>query len=112
MINRRPFLASLAFLLLMPFVICLTVASAPQAGSELAASNNAFAFDLYAQVASIPGNQFLSPYSISSALAMAYAGAKGNTEAQMACMVMAFPGTPRLFNLPAARKNSLSPAMA
>lgn len=84
MINRRPFLASLAFLLLMPFVICLTVASAPQAGSELAASNNAFAFDLYAQVASIPGNQFLSPYSISSALAMAYAGAKGNTEAQMA----------------------------
>jgi serpin B len=46
--------------------------------------NNAFAFDLYAKLKSEKGNIFFSPYSISTALAMTYAGAKGNTEKQMA----------------------------
>ncbi len=50
----------------------------------LVRGNNAFAFDLYSVVSSRDGSLFISPYSISSALAMTYAGARGNTAAQMA----------------------------
>lgn len=53
--------------------------------AELVSGNNAFAADLYhalRQPAS--GNLFYSPYSISTALAMTYAGARGETERQMA----------------------------
>ncbi|HTA31011.1 MAG TPA: serpin family protein [Candidatus Cybelea sp.] len=48
------------------------------------AGNTAFALDLYKQLNSGDGNLFFSPYSISTCLAMTYAGARGNTEAQMA----------------------------
>jgi serpin B len=46
--------------------------------------NNAFAFELYAKLRDQDGNLFLSPYSISTALAMTYAGARGRSAAQMA----------------------------
>ena len=46
--------------------------------------NTAFAMDLYRQLRTAPGNLFFSPYSVSSALAMTYAGARGETERQMA----------------------------
>lgn len=46
--------------------------------------NNAFAFDVYSKLKAQPGNMFLSPYSISTALAMTCAGARGETEKQMA----------------------------
>jgi serpin B len=46
--------------------------------------NTAFAFELYQQLRMQDGNLFFSPTSISTALAMTYAGARGNTEAQMA----------------------------
>lgn len=46
--------------------------------------NSAFAFDLYRALRAQDGNLFYSPYSISLALAMAYGGARGQTEAQMA----------------------------
>ena len=48
------------------------------------AGNNAFAFDLYARLMGEKGNLFFSPYSVSTALAMTYAGARGDTAAQMA----------------------------
>jgi len=48
------------------------------------AGNNAFALDLYARLRAQEGNLFLSPYSISTALAMTYAGARGETQKQMA----------------------------
>lgn len=50
----------------------------------LAHENSRFALDLYAQLAHKEGNLFFSPYSISSALAMTYAGARGDTAKEMA----------------------------
>jgi serpin B len=52
--------------------------------NRLAQGNTSFAFDLYQQLNDNPGNLFLSPYSISLALAMTYAGAASETERQMA----------------------------
>ena len=46
--------------------------------------NNAFAVDLYGQLRKQNGNLFFSPESISTALAMTYAGARGNTASEMA----------------------------
>ncbi|MBN2127964.1 MAG: serpin family protein [Sedimentisphaerales bacterium] len=46
--------------------------------------NNRFALQLYQKLRSGDGNLFFSPYSISTALAMTYAGARGQTETQMA----------------------------
>jgi serpin B len=46
--------------------------------------NNTFALDLYQALKDNEGNLFYSPYSISSALAMTYAGARSETEKQMA----------------------------
>jgi serpin B len=46
--------------------------------------SNAFALDLYAQLRTQPGNLFFSPESISTAFAMAYAGARGETATEMA----------------------------
>jgi len=50
----------------------------------LVSDNGALAFDLYRQLRTEDGNIFYSPYSISQALAMTYAGARGDTEAEMA----------------------------
>jgi serpin B len=51
--------------------------------SEVVDGNNAFAFDIYRAVQA-GGNCFYSPYSISLALAMTYAGARDGTAQQMA----------------------------
>lgn len=52
---------------------------------QVSSDNNAFAFDLYQRLAiQEEGNFIFSPYSIDTAFAMVYAGARGNTEAEMA----------------------------
>jgi serpin B len=51
--------------------------------SSLSAGINAFALDLYRQLGEQPGNVFFSPASISVALSMTAAGARGDTEAEM-----------------------------
>lgn len=51
---------------------------------HLAAAGNVFAMDLYDQLAAAPGNFAYSPASISIALAMTWAGARGQTAEQMA----------------------------
>src|ERR1051325_3871384 len=62
--------------------------AAPNVGADelhgLTEANNAFALDLYQSLRSRDGNLIYSPYSISLALAMTYAGARGETESQMA----------------------------
>jgi len=89
---RMPF--SISFfspLFLSVFFPVLTMAHA-QAPAEppsadvktVAGDGDAFAADLYARLSSADGNLFFSPYSISSALAMTSAGARGNTAVQMA----------------------------
>jgi serpin B len=50
----------------------------------LVKGNNDFALDLYARLREEEGNLFCSPYSISTALAMTSAGARGETAGQMA----------------------------
>ena len=51
--------------------------------ASLAAEQRAFALDFYQAVRGQDGNLFFSPYSLSTALAMTYAGAAGSTAAQM-----------------------------
>ena len=53
-------------------------------------ANNKFAFDLYSEYKSEEGNVFFSPYSIETALAMTYEGAKGKTADEMQ-KVLHFP---------------------
>jgi len=50
----------------------------------VASANNAFALDLYARLSQQPGNVLVSPFSVHTALAMTYAGARGETARQMA----------------------------
>jgi len=50
---------------------------------ELVAGNSAFAFELFAYLAEDDANILFCPYSISSALAMTYAGARGETATEM-----------------------------
>ena len=52
--------------------------------TTLVNGNSAFALDLYQVLRHEDGNLFCSPYSISLALAMTYAGARDETEKQMA----------------------------
>jgi len=52
--------------------------------ATVAEGNNAFAVNLYGQLRKQDGNLFFSPESISTAFAMAYAGARGTTSVQMA----------------------------
>ena len=52
--------------------------------STLVAGNNTFAVNLFHTLQTQNGNLVFSPYSISLALAMTYAGARNQTESQMA----------------------------
>lgn len=70
---------------LIPLLI-VAIGAGPEgvAMKDVVRGNNQFAFDLYGKVRAGSGNVFLSPYSISAALAMTSAGAKGETARQMA----------------------------
>jgi len=74
----------------------LTSVDVPVADQKsLTGGNTAFALDLYQQVRKKEGNIFYSPFSISEALAMTWAGAKNQTAKDMA--------TALHFDLPAAQ---------
>jgi serpin B len=95
-----------------PFLACMAIslflqpASATEPSSRaihpdtlsVADGDNQFAIDLYKRLARNGGNLFCSPESISTALAQAYAGARGETAAEMARVLH--------FSLPAPRLHS------
>ena len=58
--------------------------SSPENINALVKGNTDFAVDMYKKLSSPDGNLFFSPYSISIALAMTWAGARGQTESEMA----------------------------
>lgn len=65
--------------------IALAQSPVPQADAvQLAKGNNEFAWAMYGQLKTEPGNLFFSPYSLRTALAMTYAGARGETAEEMA----------------------------
>jgi len=69
----------------MPFLLLALAAPAGADQASVARGSNAFALDLYAKLRDAQeGNLFFSPFSVSTALAMTYAGARGETAAQMA----------------------------
>jgi serpin B len=81
--------------LLLPLLIACLVLTPGAPGAEMkplaaadrtvvAEGNNAFAAALYGRLRNQGGNLFFSPESISTALAMAYVGARGGTASQMA----------------------------
>ena len=71
----------------------LSTAAAPARAAEpepvqaLTAAYNASGHDLFAAFAAAPGNIVFSPYSIGTAMAMVLAGARGETEHEMAAVL-------------------------
>ena len=74
----------------------------------VALGNNRFAFQLYEKLRDNKGNLFFSPYSISTALAMTYAGAKGQTQEQMA-QVLCLPTVKGVLETLGADRPPMSP---
>ena len=87
----------------------LARAAQPSPTQPVVDGNTAFACDLYAQLRNSPGNLFFSPYSISTALAMTYAGARGNTESQMTKVLHFGKGQPELHAAFGALQRQLQP---
>jgi serpin B len=80
-------MAPIAALRMMEPAPAAFVPKAPPPSTEeqkdMAKSNNAFAVDLYGKIRTRAGNLAFSPLSITTALTMTWAGAKGDTAAQM-----------------------------
>ena len=97
---KKIFMSALMAVILLGLVACAQPLSSEIVRSEkqrvtspevseatlttLVSGNSVFAFDLYQALREEDGNLFYSPYSISLALAMTYAGARGETAQQMA----------------------------
>src|SRR5580693_1613258 len=69
---RLTILPVLALSFLWPFKT-----SAADGTATITEGNTIFALDIYGQLKAQEGNLFFSPYSISTCLAMTYAGARG-----------------------------------
>ncbi len=75
-------------LIFVPPPAALLAANPPVTLSQLVTANNRFAFEFFHRASpKSDENAFFSPYSISTALAMTWAGARGNTAAQMATVL-------------------------
>lgn len=88
-------LARIALALILVLATSLAALAQPAAQpSSTAQGNNAFALDLFQQLRKTEsGNLFFSPYSLHSALALCYAGARGEV-AQAMAQALHFPQDP------------------
>jgi serpin B len=86
--KRKNVLLTVAFFTVS--LLLLSTGAFAQDARSVIYGNNQFAFDLYAKYKIKDGNIFFSPYSISSALAMTYEGARGKTADEMQA-VLHFP---------------------
>ena len=70
-----------------PPIEVMTTVATPEGIKEVITANNQFAFDMYQQINGQPDqaakNVFFSPYSLSTAMAMLYTAAEGETKAQI-----------------------------
>lgn len=73
-----------AFGLLLAILPAVCLAGEGDSPAKVVQANNKFTMDLYKKVKGAEGNLFLSPYSVSSALTILYAGAQGDTARGMA----------------------------
>lgn len=71
---------------MMTLACSATATSETEGSDDVVAANTAFGVEIFSVLAedSPAGNLFISPYSISTALAMTWAGAEGRTAEQMA----------------------------
>jgi serpin B len=82
-LNRGAFMRSVIAAVVVLLAAHMAVAAEPTAGGEFSTASNAFAADLFGQLRSQDGNLCISPLSVSTAIAMTAAGARGNTATQM-----------------------------
>lgn len=75
--------AILAVMIAVPVLGCDKEATV----KNVSEANNSFAIKVYKKLQNKEGNFFISPYSITSALAMTYAGADGKTAEEMASVL-------------------------
>jgi serine protease inhibitor len=82
----------LSAVLAAPFAASIEASTSEQSSHKnVAEGNTAFAVQLYRELGTEAGNLFFSPYSISSALGMTYAGARGNTAKEMKAVLHFYP---------------------
>jgi serpin B len=81
-----PLLSTITLSLVLQETSAMAQTSTPPTPDQTAVveGNNTFAVGLYSQLRKQDGNLFFSPESISTAFAMAYAGARGATASEMA----------------------------
>ena len=84
MIQTMILSAAMFAVLLIPTTNVLAQPNAFKDRQAVVNGNNDFAYDLYKELRENEGNLFFSPYSISTALGMTYAGARAETAEQMA----------------------------
>ncbi len=79
------------------YFLILTFSLQAQGYKTQVENNNKFSFELFSKVSNLNENLFISPFSVSSALAMTYEGAKGKTRKEMA-KTLHFPEKNELVN--------------
>jgi serpin B len=93
MIGRKVASNAVFLMAVVSLAGCAAGGGKPEEIPAIVEGNTQFALDLYGRLKAGEGNVFVSPYSLSTALAMTYAGARGETAREMA-ETLHFPHKP------------------